>query len=57
VHKTDQRWWVEQAAAPALSMVDIKVQVNDGEPIESAIRRFKVPPRPRGPGRRRRPEA
>ncbi|KAJ1493404.1 hypothetical protein T484DRAFT_1929240 [Baffinella frigidus] len=25
-----------------LSMVDIKVSVNDGEPIESAIRRFKM---------------
>jgi len=47
VRKSDRRRWGEQAAAPALSMVDIKVQVNDGEPIESAIRRFKVPPRPR----------
>eukprot|EP00961_Rhodomonas_salina_P095641 1286307-Rhodomonas_salina.1 len=31
-----------QPAAASLSMVDIRVEVNEGEPIESALRRFKV---------------
>merc|ERR1711966_240262 len=29
-------------AAASLSMVDIRVEVNEGEPIESALRRFKM---------------